>query len=131
MKKIDKFAELVELMKTLRGENGCVWDKSQTHESLIKYLREESEEAIEAIEAGNLKNELQEELGDVLLQVIFHAQIAGEEGRFDVYDVIDSLIQKLKFRHPHVFGGEKAETPNDVKKIWQTQKMKEKKRNDF
>ena len=122
----NKFQELVEVMKLLRSENGCVWDKEQTHESLIKYLREESEELIENIEKGSLCEDLKEELGDVLLQVIFHSQIATEEGRFDVYDVVDYLIKKLKFRHPHVFGDAKAANSDQVIKLWKEMKKKEK-----
>ena len=124
--KRNNFDELVEVMQTLRSEKGCVWDKQQTHESLIKYLREESEELIENIESGNFGEDFKEELGDVLLQVLFHSQIACEDGRFDIYDVIDVLIKKLKFRHPHVFGDAKAATSDEVIKIWKEMKKKEK-----
>lgn len=122
----NNFDELVKVMEILRSEKGCVWDKEQTHESLIKYLREESEELIENIEQGKLGEDLKEELGDVLLQVIFHSQIAKEESRFDIYDVIDVLIKKLKFRHPHVFGDVTANTPDEVIQIWKDMKKKEK-----
>jgi tetrapyrrole methylase family protein/MazG family protein len=124
--KKNNFDELVEVMQILRSEKGCVWDKEQTHESLIKYLREESEELIENIENGKLGEDLKEELGDILLQVIFHAQIASEEKRFDVYDVVDYLIKKLRFRHPHVFGDIKATTSDEVIKVWKEMKLKEK-----
>ena len=124
----NNFDELVDVMKTLRSEKGCVWDKEQTHESLIKYLREESEELIENIEKGKLGDDLKEELGDVLLQVIFHSQIASEDNRFDIYDVVDYLIKKLRFRHPHVFGDIKAKTPEEVIKVWKEMKRKEKKK---
>ena len=122
----NKFAELVETMKILRSEQGCVWDREQTHESLVKYLREETEELIENIENKKYGEDLKEELGDVLLQVIFHAQIASEDGRFDAYDVVDYLIKKLKFRHPHVFGDRKAGTSEEVIELWKEMKRKEK-----
>ncbi|ABR31363.1 pyrophosphatase [Thermosipho melanesiensis] len=102
----EKFEKLLEIMKTLRGPNGCDWDKKQTHESLIPYLIEESYELVEEIKAKNYKN-MAEELGDILLQVIFHSQIATENNSFTIDDVIDTLIEKLIRRHPHVFGTEK------------------------
>ena len=122
----DKFKSLVETMKMLRSENGCPWDKEQTHESLVKHLREEVEELVENIQEKKYAKELKEELGDILLQVIFHSQIAEEDERFDIYDVAESLENKLRFRHPHVFGDKKAETTEDVARIWQEMKKKEK-----
>ncbi|MFN6992491.1 MAG: nucleoside triphosphate pyrophosphohydrolase [Fervidobacterium sp.] len=98
-----EFEKLVEIMATLRGENGCDWDKAQTHESLKPYLIEEAYEVINAIDIKD-DEELKEELGDVLLQVIFHAQIASERNAFNIYDVIKTLNDKLVRRHPHVFG---------------------------
>lgn len=99
----EKFERLVEIMATLRGENGCDWDKAQTHESLKPYLIEEAYEVLNAIDLKDDK-ELKEELGDVLLQVVFHSQIAKERGVFNIDDVIDTLNDKLVRRHPHVFG---------------------------
>jgi tetrapyrrole methylase family protein/MazG family protein len=97
------FDELIDVMRVLRSENGCEWDKEQTHETLKPYMIEEAYEVLEAIENGSDK-ELKEELGDLLLQVIFHAQIATERAAFDIYDVIETLKDKLIRRHPHVFG---------------------------
>jgi tetrapyrrole methylase family protein/MazG family protein len=99
----DRFAKLIELMATLRAPNGCPWDRKQTHESLKPYLLEETYEVLEAIDQQD-HAKLREELGDVLLQVIFHAQIAAESGAFTTEDVIDALATKLIRRHPHVFG---------------------------
>ncbi|MGC8820123.1 MAG: nucleoside triphosphate pyrophosphohydrolase [Fervidobacterium sp.] len=90
-------------MATLRSKNGCDWDKAQTHESLMPYLIEEAYEVLNAIDMRD-DEELKEELGDVLLQVVFHAQIAKERNAFDIFDVIKTLSDKLIRRHPHVFG---------------------------
>ena len=98
-----KFHELKEVFTALHGPKGCPWDKKQTHESLIGDLREETRELIEAIKNKDFDN-IKEELGDVLLHVMFHAQIASKENKFDIEDVIGVLIKKLKRRHPHVFG---------------------------
>ncbi|MGQ9855300.1 MAG: nucleoside triphosphate pyrophosphohydrolase [Fervidobacterium sp.] len=98
-----EFERLVEIMATLRGENGCDWDKAQTHETLKPYLIEEAYEVLNAIDLND-DEELKEELGDVLLQVVFHSQIASERGAFTIKDVIDTLNDKLVRRHPHVFG---------------------------
>jgi len=99
----ERFSKLIELMATLRAPNGCPWDRKQTHESLKPYLLEEAYEALETIDhRDNAK--LKEELGDVLLQVIFHSQIAAEAGTFTIDDVVDHLATKLVRRHPHVFG---------------------------
>ncbi|MEJ5258444.1 MAG: nucleoside triphosphate pyrophosphohydrolase [Fervidobacterium sp.] len=98
-----EFERLVEIMATLRGENGCDWDKAQTHETLKPYLIEEAYEVLNAIDLND-DEELKEELGDVLLQVVFHSQIASERGAFTIKDVIDTLNDKLIRRHPHVFG---------------------------
>ena len=100
-----KFTHLLEVMARLRGEAGCPWDKEQTHLSLKPCLLEESYELLDALDSGDA-NKLKEELGDVLLQVIFHAQIAREEGRFTIEDVIAQLTEKLIRRHPYVFAGE-------------------------
>lgn len=100
-----KFTELLEVMARLRSANGCPWDKEQTHQSLKPCLLEETYELLDALDDGDSKK-LKEELGDVLLQVIFHAQIAREDGRFSIKDVIEMLTDKLVRRHPYVFGGE-------------------------
>jgi tetrapyrrole methylase family protein/MazG family protein len=98
-----RFNELLDIMKRLRGPGGCPWDAEQTHESLTRYLLEETYEVIEAIETSS-QDHLKEELGDLLLQPIFHAAIAEEAGAFNMADVIDTLCEKLIRRHPHVFG---------------------------
>lgn len=121
------FSDLVETFAILRGPNGCPWDKKQTHESLIKNLREESEELVAAIEKNDPAN-MQEELGDVLLQVLLHAQIAKEEGLFTIDDVIQGLYDKLHRRHPHVFGTHaKAASPEEALAVWKEMKKQEKK----
>lgn len=119
------FEDLVETFAVLRGPNGCPWDKKQTHESLIKNLREESEELVAAIEKKDPAN-MQEELGDVLLQVLLHAQIAKEEGLFTIEDVIQGLYDKLHRRHPHVFGDIKAASAEEALAVWKEMKKKEK-----
>lgn len=119
----NSFADLVETFAILRGPNGCPWDKKQTHESLIKNLREESEELIGAIEKKDDEN-MKEELGDVLLQVLMHAQIAAEEGKFTIEDVIQGLYDKLHYRHPHVFGNVKAESAEEALAVWKEMKRK-------
>ena len=119
----NNFFDLVETFAILRGPNGCPWDKKQTHESLIKNLREESEELIAAIEKKDPEN-MKEELGDVLLQVLLHAQIAKEEGLFSIDDVIQTLYDKLHYRHPHVFGDVKAQSPEEALAVWKEMKIK-------
>ncbi|MDR0953155.1 MAG: MazG family protein [Elusimicrobiota bacterium] len=119
------FNELLKTMRKLRAPNGCKWDREQTHESLIKCLQEEAGEVIEAIKNKDDDN-LQEELGDLLLQAVFHAAIAEEEGRFNIGEVIDGLNQKLIRRHPHVFGEAKAATPEEALQQWKAIKQKEK-----
>ena len=118
------FGKLIETLKTLRGPKGCPWDKAQTHQSLIKCLREESQEVITAIENNDDEN-LKEELGDLLLQAVFHALIAEEQNRFTVQDVLDGLNSKLIRRHPHVFGDAKASTPEEALAQWKASKLKE------
>ncbi len=103
----EKFEELYNTMKQLRGPNGCEWDKVQTHESLKSYVIEEAYELVEAIDEKD-SSKIKEELGDILLQVVFHSIIAEENNQFSTFEVIDNLIQKLIRRHPHVFGSEKS-----------------------
>lgn len=112
------FSDVVELMALLRSENGCPWDREQDHESLKKNLIEETYEVIEAIDAAD-DDELKEELGDLLLQIVFHSQIAAEAGRFDVMDVTNGIHEKITRRHPHLFGESKAKTTGEVLKQWE------------
>jgi tetrapyrrole methylase family protein/MazG family protein len=114
---MDEFRKLVEIMARLRAEGGCEWDRAQTHESLRQYLVEETHEVIDAIRQGD-PDPLCEELGDLLLQVLFHAQIASEIGQFDISDVIASISGKMIRRHPHVFGDATADTPEAVSRQW-------------
>jgi len=112
-------------MARLRAEDGCPWDREQTHLSLRSYLLEESYEAIEAVEAGD-DDELCQELGDVLLQIVFHAQIAREDGRFTADDVCRAIVDKLIRRHPHVFGDVEVDDAEHVKANWDRIKRDEK-----
>ncbi|MCX7724528.1 MAG: nucleoside triphosphate pyrophosphohydrolase [Thermodesulfovibrio sp.] len=120
----EKFDRLVEIMEILRSEKGCPWDKIQTHDTLKKYLIEETYELIEAIENKD-PNSIKEELGDLILQIVFHSQIAKEQGSFDINDVIDSITQKMIGRHPHVFGDADFKTPEEVLKQWDERKKEE------
>jgi tetrapyrrole methylase family protein/MazG family protein len=122
-----KFNELKQVFKTLHGPKGCLWDKEQTHGSLAGGLREETLELIEAIESGDADH-MKEELGDVLLHVMFQAQIASKKNKFDIEDVIDGLIKKLKGRHPHVFGRAKVRSSSEVLRNWHKIKAAERKR---
>lgn len=119
------FGELNNTILALRAPGGCKWDRAQTHESLIKNLREESQEVIDAIENKDDDN-FCEELGDLLLQVLFHAAIAEEQNRFSIREVIDGVNQKLVRRHPHVFGGANASSPEEALAMWKAVKAKEK-----
>jgi len=110
--------DLVEVMKRLRGKNGCPWDKKQTHESLKPCLLEEAYEVLDAIDRRN-DEDLKEELGDLLLQVIFHSEIAMEEGRFSIDDVAHGIVQKIIRRHPHVFSDVNVKDSDDVLKNWE------------
>lgn len=113
----ERFTKLVEIMAALRAQNGCPWDRKQTHESLKPYLLEETYEVLETIDQGD-QAKLREELGDVLLQVIFHSQIAAEVGTFTVEDVLDTLAEKLVRRHPHVFGnGDQTSTLTNSEQV--------------
>lgn len=104
-------------MARLRGPRGCPWDRKQTHRSLLKYLKEESAEVAQAVRNGR-PGPLCEELGDLLLQILFHSQIAAEKGRFTIDDVVDGLAKKLIRRHPHVFGSMKLTTARQVAARW-------------
>ena len=122
--------ELIAVLEKLRAPGGCVWDREQTHASLVQYLVEETFELVDAIEAGD-RDELVEELGDVLYQVIFHADIAAEAGEFTLEDVAAHMRQKMVARHPHVFGDATghvvaADTPDDVVATWEKVKAVEK-----
>ena len=125
--KVNKFLKLVDILEKLRGENGCPWDKKQTHQTLMKYLFEESNEYNEAVKKQDYEN-MKEELGDVLLQIIFHAQIAKENNKFDIYDVLDTINEKMIRRHPHVFGNSKAKTEEEIRVEWEKIKAEEKAR---
>lgn len=114
-------------MAILRGPDGCPWDHKQTHASLCRYLVEESAELIDAIDGGD-DDAIAEELGDVLLQVVFHAQIAAEAGRFDLDAVAEREVAKMVERHPHVFGDETAATAADVLGAWEKRKRARKPR---
>lgn len=109
--------DLLEIMVRLRAPGGCPWDREQTHETLRKCFIEETYEALEAIDTKN-QELLKEELGDVLLQVVFHAQLEAESGSFDFSDVVDGVARKMIERHPHVFGSVTAETTEDVLRNW-------------
>lgn len=122
-----EFERLVELMAALRGEKGCPWDKEQTHRSLRQYLLEEAYEVIEAIDQERYED-LQEELGDLLLQVVFHAQIAAEAGRFTIAEVLRGINEKLVRRHPHVFGEAVVRTASEQTRHWEKLKREEGKR---
>ncbi len=117
--------KLREIAAILRAEGGCAWDRAQTSKTLKPYLIEEAYEVYEAIESGDPAN-LKEELGDLLYQVYAHSQIADEEGKFSIDDVADGISAKLVYRHPHVFGDEKAETSEEVIDRWEKIKKKEK-----
>lgn len=118
------FERLLDIMRSLRGPSGCPWDREQTPTSLKPYLIEETYEVIEAIEAGQ-PDSLREELGDLLLQVVFHSQIAAERGDFAMGDVLVALVDKLVRRHPHVFGDCRVATPDEALTQWEAIKQRE------
>jgi MazG family protein len=120
-----RFSTLVEIMQRLRGPNGCPWDHKQSLDTLKAYLLEETYEVLDAIDQRDWP-ELAEELGDLILQPVFIAQIASEEGLFDIGDSIEAINLKLIRRHPHIFGDATAETAEDVKKRWDEIKSQEK-----
>jgi len=119
-----RFRDFVALIARLRAPGGCPWDREQTHESLKPMTIEEAYEVLEAIDDGG-DAELRGELGDLLLQVVFHSQIAAEAGRFDIGGVIDHVSEKMVRRHPHVFGGAKAESSGEVLRNWEALKAEE------
>lgn len=123
-----RFTELVSVLDQLRSPGGCPWDAEQTHESLVEYLIEEAHECVEAIESGD-QLAMQEELGDLLLQVVFHSRIA--EPQWDIDSVVSGITNKLITRHPHVFSNEIADTARDVEDSWHVRKAKEKGRNSL
>ncbi|HAJ94962.1 MAG TPA: nucleoside triphosphate pyrophosphohydrolase [Actinobacteria bacterium] len=120
------FKILLDIMKRLRSDGGCLWDREQDHGSLKKSLIEEAYETVEAIESGNPEN-LNEELGDLLLQVVFHGQIANEKGSFNTSSIIRTLIKKLLRRHPHVFGDNRAGSNKEILATWEDIKREERK----
>lgn len=124
--KFKHFAQLVEIMEKLRGPNGCPWDRAQKREDLKTYLLEETYEVLDAIEKKS-DEKLLEELGDLLLQIVFHAQIAKEENKFNIDDVAREINKKLIRRHPHVFSNTEAKTEEVVLKNWEKIKKGEKK----
>jgi MazG family protein len=121
---------LALVMARLRSPEGCPWDKEQTHRSLEVHLLEEAHEVIDSIERGEVGSELEEELGDVLLQVFFHSRIAEGDGRFDIPAVADALVAKLIHRHPHVFGETEVADAAEVLRNWEEIKRAEKERSD-
>jgi tetrapyrrole methylase family protein/MazG family protein len=120
----DALEHLAGLIARLRAPGGCPWDREQTHESLKPMTIEEAYEVVEAVDLHD-DRELASELGDLLLQVVFHSQIAAEEGRFTLADVLSLVTDKMVRRHPHVFGGEKADTPSEVLRNWEAIKASE------
>src|SRR5687768_17854114 len=110
--------KLVDLVERLRGENGCPWDREQTRETLKPMLIEEAYEVLDALDATD-PLELKEELGDLLFQVVFHAQIASERREFQLADIIDRLHEKMVRRHPHVFGDADLKTAGEVLRNWE------------
>lgn len=124
--KYPELERLVDIIAVLRSENGCQWDREQTHLSLCPNMLEEAYEAVDAIDDGNISN-LREELGDVLLQVVLHSQIAKDNGEFDIEDVAKELANKLIHRHPHVFGNTKVNSTEEIISNWDKLKKEEKK----
>lgn len=120
----------VSVMARLRSDDGCPWDREQTHGSLLIHLLEEAHEVVEAVEEGNTGAELEEELGDILLQVAFHARLAEQDGRFDLSGVAKIVSAKLVRRHPHVFGETVVEDADEVVRNWEDIKKDEKERGD-
>ncbi len=122
---VKEINELIDVVAKLRAPDGCQWDREQTHETLRPNMLEEAYEAVDAIDSGDMKH-LKEELGDVLLQVVLHSQIASEEGAFNIEDVAKELKEKLIHRHPHVFGNTKVSSTQDILDNWDKLKAEEK-----
>ncbi|MFO0751737.1 MAG: nucleoside triphosphate pyrophosphohydrolase [Thermodesulfovibrionales bacterium] len=121
---MDTFRKLLDIMASLRAENGCPWDREQTHESLKPFLVEEAYEVLEAIDEGDpLK--IKEDLGDLLFQIVFHAQLGKERGEFDMDSIIDGISRKMVSRHPHVFGDAQCATSEEVRAQWDERKKEE------
>jgi tetrapyrrole methylase family protein / MazG family protein len=120
----ERLLDLVRVMARLRGPGGCPWDHEQTHRTLARHLLEETHEVLEAIDAGD-PDRLRDELGDVLLQVVFHAEMAAEEGTFDIDDVANAVVEKLTRRHPHVFGNVQVTGADEVLVNWEQIKAEE------
>ena len=120
----EALSRLLAIMETLRSEQGCPWDREQTLESLKSSLVEETYEVLDAIDSGD-RASLKDELGDVLLQVVFQSQLCREEGAFDFYDVAETISEKLIRRHPHIFGDARADTAQDVIRNWEAIKKTE------
>ena len=125
MSAAEKFERLVALMVRLRAPGGCPWDREQTFDSIKPHTLEETYEVLDAIDRRDWP-ELKEELGDYILQAVFYAQMAAEQGLFTIEDALEAINGKLLRRHPHIFGGESAETAGDVKRIWSEVKAAEK-----
>lgn len=122
--------DIMQMMAALRcEESGCPWDRKQTYESLTPHTLEETHEVIDAIESRNYQN-LKDELGDLLFQVAFYSQIASEENRFNLVDVINHLVEKMQRRHPHVFSDQHFETEEELSSHWESVKSREKQLND-
>ena len=123
----DKFVKLLEIVETLRGPDGCPWDKEQTHASLLPYFIEEAYEVMESVDEGNWET-FQEELGDIMLHVALQTQIAAEDSKFTIADSLETVNEKLIRRHPHVFGDKKADKAFEAKQNWEATKHAEKNR---
>ena len=119
------FDDLIGIIAELRSDHGCPWDKEQTFESLKKCLADEAQEVFEAVDNKDIEN-LCEELGDVLLQVVLYSQIAKEAGAFTIDDVIDGISEKMVRRHPHVFGDIEVNSPEEALALWKEIKLQEK-----
>lgn len=121
---MDSFRKLLDIMAALRAENGCPWDREQTHKSLKPFLVEEAYEVLEAIDEGD-PSKIKEELGDLLFQIVFHAQLGKERGGFDMDGIIEGISRKMVTRHPHVFGGAQCATSEEVRTQWDERKKEE------
>lgn len=121
---------LLRIVKVLRGPDGCPWDKKQTHNSIRQHVIEEAYEVVDAIDNDDIDN-LVEELGDLLFQVVFHAELGSEEGYFNINDVLTNVCKKMYSRHPHVFGDVKANNADEALESWESSKQKEKNLNTY